>query len=236
MTKRCTCDYFGEGPCPVHPDPSRTAEDQAPSPGLFRHYRGGLYLLLCVAETHNHNGDLDVVYASMERGAWRTRPVRRETLATKTRGTIPSSGRTARSDLGLCSNATRPNTSSRDREHLATSLMRQMRQAIRGRPRRSQRLLRPGEDSSLPSALFSGAKASEEAMTSDDLDRELEAMAQEILRQEEQPFTITVGSLLVARMEGQARGHKFRSAEMRAERLAIVARYPPGTFSEDLTR
>lgn len=50
----------------------------APSPGLYRHYRGGLYLVLCVAETHNHNGDLDVVYASMERGAWRIRPVWRD--------------------------------------------------------------------------------------------------------------------------------------------------------------
>jgi hypothetical protein len=49
-----------------------------PSPGLYRHYRGGLYLVLLVAETHNHNGDLDVVYASMERGAWRTRPANRD--------------------------------------------------------------------------------------------------------------------------------------------------------------
>jgi len=26
---RCVCDDFGEGPCPTHPDPSRTADQQA---------------------------------------------------------------------------------------------------------------------------------------------------------------------------------------------------------------
>jgi hypothetical protein len=45
---------------------------------LYRHHRGGLYMLVAIAETHNHNGDLDAVYISMERGAWRTRPWRRD--------------------------------------------------------------------------------------------------------------------------------------------------------------
>lgn len=45
---------------------------------LYRHHRGGLYLLVAVAETHNHNGDLDAVYISMKHGAWRTRPWKRD--------------------------------------------------------------------------------------------------------------------------------------------------------------
>lgn len=55
-----------------------TGPAPAASRPLFRHYRGGLYLLVAIAETHNHNGDLDAVYISMERGAWRTRPFRRD--------------------------------------------------------------------------------------------------------------------------------------------------------------
>lgn len=47
-------------------------------PGLYRHYKGGLYVLQIVAETHEHNGDLDAVYVSLEHGAWRTRPVDRD--------------------------------------------------------------------------------------------------------------------------------------------------------------
>jgi hypothetical protein len=42
--------------------------------GPYRHYKGGVYLLLCVAETHQHNGDWDTVYWSLEFKAWRTRP------------------------------------------------------------------------------------------------------------------------------------------------------------------
>lgn len=44
--------------------------------GLYRHYKGGLYAALAVAETHEHNGDMDVVYAPLKN--WRpvTRPLR----------------------------------------------------------------------------------------------------------------------------------------------------------------
>jgi hypothetical protein len=44
----------------------------------YRHYKGGLYLPVAVAETHNHNGDLDVVYLSLTHGKYVTRPLRRD--------------------------------------------------------------------------------------------------------------------------------------------------------------
>jgi hypothetical protein len=47
-------------------------------PGVYKHYKGGRYLLICEAETHEHNGDIDVVYLSLEYGAYRTRPRRRD--------------------------------------------------------------------------------------------------------------------------------------------------------------
>lgn len=47
-------------------------------PGLYRHYRGGLYRLLFVAETHHHNGDLDAVYVSLSTGKLVTRPYARD--------------------------------------------------------------------------------------------------------------------------------------------------------------
>lgn len=43
-------------------------------PGLYRHYKGGLYMAMGLAWTHNHNGDIDVVYVSLEHGEFRTRP------------------------------------------------------------------------------------------------------------------------------------------------------------------
>jgi len=45
---------------------------------LYRHYRGGLYLVIGTAETHNHNGDVDVVYASLTHGKLVTRPLQRD--------------------------------------------------------------------------------------------------------------------------------------------------------------
>jgi hypothetical protein len=42
----------------------------------YRHYKGGLYLPVAVAERHTHNGDLDVVYVSLTHGKHCTRPLR----------------------------------------------------------------------------------------------------------------------------------------------------------------
>jgi len=47
-------------------------------PGLWRHHKGSLYLVLFTAETHNHNGDIDVVYVSLTHGKHVTRPLRRD--------------------------------------------------------------------------------------------------------------------------------------------------------------
>jgi hypothetical protein len=44
----------------------------------YRHYKGGLYLLVAVAERHTHNGDLDVVYVSLAHAKHCTRPLRRD--------------------------------------------------------------------------------------------------------------------------------------------------------------
>jgi hypothetical protein len=46
--------------------------------GTFRHYKGGLYSLLFVAETHDHNGDRDAVYLSLTTGKIVTRPWTRD--------------------------------------------------------------------------------------------------------------------------------------------------------------
>ncbi len=46
--------------------------------GPWRHWKGGRYMILGVAETHNHNGDLDVVYVSLTFGKLITRPLRRD--------------------------------------------------------------------------------------------------------------------------------------------------------------
>lgn len=45
---------------------------------VHRHYKGGRYLVMGVAETHNHNGDLDVVYVMLSSGKLCTRPLRRD--------------------------------------------------------------------------------------------------------------------------------------------------------------
>ena len=47
-------------------------------PGLYRHFKGGLYQVLFSAQTHNHNGDVDVVYYSLTHRTWCTRPLRRD--------------------------------------------------------------------------------------------------------------------------------------------------------------
>jgi Protein of unknown function (DUF1653) len=44
----------------------------------YRHYRGGLYLPVAVAERHTHNGDLDVVYVSMTHAKHCTRPLAKD--------------------------------------------------------------------------------------------------------------------------------------------------------------
>src|SRR5277367_5310413 len=45
---------------------------------IYLHYKGGRYVLLFVAETHHHNGDLDAVYVSMTTGKIVTRPYNRD--------------------------------------------------------------------------------------------------------------------------------------------------------------
>lgn len=45
---------------------------------LYRHYKGGLYLRLFVAQTHNHNGDIDVAYYSLEYKKPVTRPLNQD--------------------------------------------------------------------------------------------------------------------------------------------------------------
>lgn len=45
---------------------------------VHRHYKGGRYLVQCLAETHNHNGDIDVVYISLTYGKAVTRPFQRD--------------------------------------------------------------------------------------------------------------------------------------------------------------
>lgn len=45
---------------------------------LYRHYKGGLYFVQFTAETHNHNGDIDVVYFSLTHGKHCTRPLRKD--------------------------------------------------------------------------------------------------------------------------------------------------------------
>lgn len=46
---------------------------------VWRHYKGGRYLTVATAETHNHNGDQDVVYISLKYGTYNTRPLNRDT-------------------------------------------------------------------------------------------------------------------------------------------------------------
>lgn len=45
---------------------------------LFRHYRGGRYVFVLIAETDEHNGDHDVVYVSLTHGKYVTRPLVRD--------------------------------------------------------------------------------------------------------------------------------------------------------------
>jgi Protein of unknown function (DUF1653) len=54
------------------PAPSLPA---APPIGVYRHYKGGLYTLVAIAETHHHNGDLDAVYVSHTTEKIVTRPL-----------------------------------------------------------------------------------------------------------------------------------------------------------------
>lgn len=47
-------------------------------PGLYEHYKGGKYLVVALAETHEHNGDVDVIYISLAYGKYVTRPLQRD--------------------------------------------------------------------------------------------------------------------------------------------------------------
>lgn len=42
------------------------------------HYKGGRYVPLLVAQTHEHNGDMDVVYISLTHGSAVTRPLQQD--------------------------------------------------------------------------------------------------------------------------------------------------------------
>lgn len=46
--------------------------------GTHYHFKGGTYVVMCVAHTHNHNGDFDVVYFSIAHNAYNTRPLVRD--------------------------------------------------------------------------------------------------------------------------------------------------------------
>lgn len=46
--------------------------------GLYRHYKGGRYLVIAVAQTHEHNGDVDVMYVSLTHGTYTTRPLQQD--------------------------------------------------------------------------------------------------------------------------------------------------------------
>lgn len=46
--------------------------------GLYRHYKGGRYLLVAIAVNHAHNGDLDCVYVSLKYGHHCTRPLKKD--------------------------------------------------------------------------------------------------------------------------------------------------------------
>lgn len=46
--------------------------------GLFRHHKGGRYYVFGVATVHEHNGDKDVIYLSLAKGEWNTRPLRKD--------------------------------------------------------------------------------------------------------------------------------------------------------------
>jgi hypothetical protein len=48
------------------------------APGRYRHYRDGVYCVLFIAGTHNHNGDIDVIYVSCTHGKPVTRPLKRD--------------------------------------------------------------------------------------------------------------------------------------------------------------
>ena len=48
------------------------------NPSTYRHYKGGVYTLLYVAETHHHNGDKDAEYLSHTTGKVVTRPFERD--------------------------------------------------------------------------------------------------------------------------------------------------------------
>jgi hypothetical protein len=45
---------------------------------IYKHYKGGRYKLLFIAETHDHNGDMDAVYVSLTTGKTVTRPFRKD--------------------------------------------------------------------------------------------------------------------------------------------------------------
>jgi hypothetical protein len=76
---------LGPGPRGVRLEysaPSETSPSKEPrSMETYVHYNGGKYLLVGVAETHQHNGDRDAVYISLTHGKLVTRPYSPEAWA-----------------------------------------------------------------------------------------------------------------------------------------------------------
>jgi hypothetical protein len=54
-------------------EPSNSGSDE-----YYIHYKGGKYILKAIAQTHHHNGDEDVVYYSLARNMYNTRPLKRD--------------------------------------------------------------------------------------------------------------------------------------------------------------
>lgn len=62
----------GSGPVVSSPSPMI---DQDPAPGLYEHYKGGLYLVLGTAGRSEDRAARDVVYFSLAKRVWWVRPL-----------------------------------------------------------------------------------------------------------------------------------------------------------------
>jgi hypothetical protein len=63
---------------PPDESPNKPRITFTPKAGVYRHYKGGRYVMIAIAETHEHNGNRDVVYISLTRGTTVTRPFYRD--------------------------------------------------------------------------------------------------------------------------------------------------------------
>jgi len=52
--------------------------DHGVAAGVYRHHKGDRYLVVAIAETRKHNGDLDVVYIPLRYGKHVTCPLRQD--------------------------------------------------------------------------------------------------------------------------------------------------------------